>query len=315
MRKVLFIPVLISLFGSSCTLHSDRADGSGTIECTQVRIAAEVGGRIASLSISEGDRITNGQVLARIDPLSWQLRRDEALAALALAQAQLDLMKVGSRDEDVLRARAQVREARALADAAAADTRRITTLFAQHSATEKQRDDTAAAAERTAAALAATEQQLSRLEKGNRKEEIQAAQASVALAQARLAQTEKALADCAVTAPLGGIVTTKSAEPGEVVAPGTPLATLSRTDEVWLSLYLPESRLASVKIGQPATVRIDGDPQRYQGIITFIAPEAEFTPRNVQTPDERVKLVYRIKITLPNPKGTFKPGMPADGFL
>jgi HlyD family secretion protein len=112
-----------------------------------------------------------------------------------------------------------------------------------------------------------------------------------------------------------GIITTKTAESGEMTAVGAPLATLSRMDEVWLSLYLPETRLAGIKTGQKATVKIDGDPAFYEGTITFISPEAEFTPRNVQTPDERVKLVYRIKVTLPNPKGIFKPGMPADGYL
>ncbi len=315
MNMKLWIVPLAALLCASCSLNADKPDGSGTVECTQVRIAAEVAGRITTLSFNEGDSITNGQLLATLDPLPYQLRRDEARASLALAQAQLDLMNAGSREEDVLRARAQVREAQALAGAAAADAKRIETLFAQNSVTVKQRDDAAAAADRTAAGLAAAEQQLTRLVKGNRPEEVQAAQAAVALARARLAQTEKAVTDCVITAPMAGIITTKSAEAGEVTAVGAPLATLSRLDEVWLALYLPENKLAGVRTGRKASVKIDGDPARYEGTITFVSPEAEFTPRNVQTPDERVKLVYRIKVTLPNPKGIFKPGMPADGFL
>lgn len=315
MKMKLWTVPLSALICASCALDSDEPAGSGTIECTQVRIAPLVSGRITSLPFSEGDSITNGQVLASIDPLPYELRRDEARAALALAQAQLDLMNAGSRQEDILRARAQVQEARALATAAAADAGRIGILFASNSVTVKQHDDARAAADRTAAALAAAEQQLNRLVKGNRTEEVQAAGAAVDLARARLAQAEKALADCTVTAPLAGIITTRSAEPGEVTAIGTPLATLARMDEVWLSLYLPESRLAGIRLGQKASVKVDGDPAYHEGTITFISPEAEFTPRNVQTPDERVKLVYRIKVTLPNPKGLFKPGMPADGFL
>lgn len=315
MKTPSWIISLTALICASCALNSDKPDGSGTMECTQVRIAPEVAGRIASLAFAEGDTVTNGQLLATLDNTPYRLRRDEALAALALAQAQLDLMNAGSRSEDILRARAQVREARALAEAAAADSKRIETLFAQNSVTTKQRDDAATAAERTAAGLAATEQQLSRLVKGNRPEEILTAQASVALANARLAQADKAIADCLITAPMTGIITTKNAESGEVTAPGAALATLSRMDEVWLSLYLPETKLAGVKIGRKATVKIDGDPSRYEGTVTFVSPEAEFTPRNIQTPDERVKLVYRIKVTLPNPKGIFKPGMPADGYL
>lgn len=315
MKIRLWVVPLAALVCASCSLNTDKPDGSGTIECTQVRIAPEVAGRITALAFTEGDSITNGQLLAMIDPLPYQLRREEARASLALAQSQLDLMIAGSREEDVLRAKAQVREAQALAGAAAADAKRIEALFTGNSVTVKQRDDAVTAADRTAAALAAAEQILSRLVKGNRPEEIQATQAAVALARARLALTEKAVSDCVITAPRAGIITTRNAEPGEVTAVGAPLATLSQLDEVWLSLYLPATRLAGIKTGQKASVKIDGDPARYEGTITFVSPEAEFTPRNVQTPDARVKLVYRIKVTLPNPKGLFKPGMPADGYL
>ena len=133
--------------------------------------------------------------------------------------------------------------------------------------------------------------------------------------RARLALAEKAVADCRVTAPMDGVVTTKSREEGEVISVGTPVVQLSRLDEVWLSVYVPESHLARVKLGQPARVKVDGDKRFFEGLVTFISPEAEFTPRNVQTPDERAKLVYRVKITLKNPEGIFKPGMPADGYL
>jgi len=300
---------------ASCTPRTGTPDGSGTIECTQVRVAPEVGGRVASLGFEEGDAITNGQVLARIDPLPYRIRLEEARASLAQAQALADLANAGSRAEDIRRAQAQVWEASATAEAATADARRIATVFAQGSATAKQQDDAKATAARTAATTAAASEQLARIEKGNRPEEIRAAQAAADLAKARVALAEKALSDCIVTAPLAGVITTRSVEPGEVISPGTPLAILSRLDEVWLSLYLPETRLAGVTLGRKVIVTIDGDGRRYEGTVTFISPEAEFTPRNVQTPDERTKLVYRIKVTLPNPNGTFKPGMPADGTL
>lgn len=309
---MLAVPALVCC---SCNFKADKPDGSGTIECTQIRLAPEVAGRLTALLIAEGAPITNGQVIATIDPVSYQLRCDEARAAFAQAKAQWELMVAGSRDEDILRARAQVREAKAAADAAITDARRMETLLAQNSVTQKQRDDAATAQEKTTANLAAAEQQLTRLIKGNRQEEIRAAQAAVELAQARLALAEKAVSDCIVKSTATGIITTKNTEPGEMVMVGTPLATMSQLDEVWLSLYLPETKLPTVKLGQKAFIKVDGDPMRYEGIITFISSEAEFTPRNVQTPDERTKLVYRIKITLPNTRNIFKPGMPADGFL
>jgi HlyD family secretion protein len=303
------------MFGSGCAFKRDKPDGSGTIECTQIRIASEVSGRIHSLLIEEGNPVTNGQILATIDPLPFQLKLNEARALLQQAQAQRDLMLAGSRDEDIQRARAQVREAKAAADAAAVDAQRMQTLLSQNSTTPKQRDDAITAQERTAAALTAAEQLLHRLNKGNREEEIRAAQAAVDVAQARLAQAEKSLSDCTIKSTASGIITTKVTEQGEIIMAGAPLATISALHEVWLSLYLPETRLPSVKLGQTAHIKVDGDPAQYAGVISFISPEAEFTPRNVQTPDERTKLVYRIKITLPNPSNIFKPGMPADGYL
>lgn len=306
--------VLVALLTAGCA-RDPAPDGSGTIECTQVRLAAETGGRLIRFTPQEGDRVTAGQVLAEIDPTPYALKLDEARAGLAQTQAQLDLILAGSRDEDIQRAREQVREAKARADAAALDAQRLADVFTRGSIAAKQRDDAAAAAEQTAAALAATEQQLARLLAGSRKEEVRLAQAAVDLAKTRVAQAEKAVSDCVVKSPINATVSTRTVEPGEVIAPGAPLAVLSDLTDTWLSVYVPEEKLARVKVGQKAWVRIDGDPAAHEGTVRFVAPEAEFTPRNVQTPDERTKLVYRIKIAIPNPQGIFKPGMPADGYL
>jgi len=300
---------------AGCRFETGKPDGSGTIECTQVQVAPQVAGHIVALPAREGMALKQGDLVARLDEADYALRRDEARASQAQAQAQLDLMLAGSRDEDIQRARQQVREAQAAATAAEADRKRIEQVFARQSATRKQMDDAKALADRTAAALASAEQELTKRLRGNRQEEIRMAQALVDQAKARVAQMEKAVADCTVKAPMDGCVTTRIREQGEFVGVGSPLVTLSRMDEVWLSVYIPENRLGGVKLGQPARVRIDGDSRDFQGTVTFLSPEAEFTPRNVQTPDERVKLVYRVKITLPNPSGIFKPGMPADGYL
>jgi HlyD family secretion protein len=260
-------------------------------------------------------RLRKGESVAQLDPKDHELRKQELSAGLAQAQAQLDLMKAGAREEDVLRAKEQVKEARAMAVAAAADLGRIEQVFEQKSATRKQLDDARAQAERTAAAAAGAEQVALRFERGNRPEEVRIAQAQVDQLLARLAQVEKALGDCRLVAPLDGVVTTRSREEGEYVTPGMPVVTLSRLDEVWVSIYVAEDRLAGVKLGQPARVRIDGDRRDFAGKVSFVSSEAEFTPKNVQTADERVKLVYRVKVTLPNPEGIFKPGMPADAWL
>jgi HlyD family secretion protein len=308
-----FCWLLIGLTG--CQRNGPKPDGSGTIECTQVQVAPEVGGRILKLPPREGAKLKKGDLVAELDPRDYGMKRDEVRAALATAQAQLNLLLAGAREEDIQRAREQVREAKAAAAAAQGDLQRVEKVYEQKSATQKQYDDAKTAVERTTAALAAADQNLARLLKGNRPEEIRVAEAAVEQVKVRLSQAEKAMADCTVLAPIAGVITVRSREEGEMVAPGAPLITISKLDEVWLSVYIPETRLGQVKLGQSGRVKIDGENKEFIGTVTFISPEAEFTPRNVQTPAERAKLVYRVKITLPNPAGIFKPGMPADGYL
>ena len=300
---------------AACTSHQDRPDGSGTIEATEVRVAMEVAGRLEEVAIDEGRLVTNGARLARIDPAGYEMKAREARAARDLARAQLDLLLAGSRDEDIRRARAQAEEARAAAWAAGRQHDRVRKVFEEGHATAQQADDAKAMSDRAAAAQAAAEEQVARVEKGSREEEIRAARAALAQAEARLALAEKALRDTEVRSPLDGVVLIRSAEPGEVVAPGTPLGVLARLDEVWLSAYVSEPRLAGVKVGQPVRVRVDGRANDFTGTVAFVSPQAEFTPRNVQTAEERTKLVFRVKITLANPEGVFKPGLPADVWL
>lgn len=306
---------LVALAWLPGCFRAEKPDGSGTIECTQAQVSPRVGGCVLRLIPQEGDFVRKGDLLAQIDPADYELRRNEARAAQAQAQAQLDLVLAGNRQEDILKAKAQVQDAQAAARAADADLKRIEQVFEQKSATQKQMDDAKANADRTVAGLAAAQQNLAKLVKGSREEEVRVAQAQVELARARVVLADKGVADCSVTAPMDGTVTTRSREEGEVVSAGSPLLSLSRLDPIWLSIYIPEDRLGRVKLGQPAWVRIDGEKEAFQGTVTFLASEAEFTPKNVQTPDERTKLVYRLKITLANPERVFKPGMPADGYL
>lgn len=295
--------------------EQNTADGSGTIECTQVQIAPQVAGRILQLLPHEGDALKKGDLVAKLDAADYELKRAEAAAALAQAQAQLELTQAGSRAEDIARGRQQVAEAETAVRATAADLKRVKELFRQTIETQKQMDDAQAAADRAVALKAQADENLSRLLNGSRKEEIRVAQTAVDLARARLAQAEKALADCQVFAPMDGVVTVRSREDGEMAAVGTSLVTLSRVDEVWLAIYVPETQLAHVKVGQKAWVKPDGAAKAVEGKVTFVSPDAEFTPKNVQTANERAKLVYRVKITLANPDRVFKPGMPADGYL
>jgi HlyD family secretion protein len=280
-----------------------------------VLVASQVAGRLVEVLPREGDAVRAGAIVARLDTADHEPRRAEAAAGVAAAQAQVDLLAAGSREEDVARAEAQVREGEAAARLAQADLKRVSDLFTNGTATAKQRDEAQAQADRTSAAVAAARQWHARLAKGSRPEELALARAQLEQARARLAAAEKAVADCAVKSPTDGVVTTRAREPGEVVGVGAPLMTLSRLEDLWLSVYVPEPSLPGVKLGQAAWVRVDGDARSHEGRVTYVSPVAEFTPRNVQTPDERTKLVYRVKIALTDADGRFKPGMPADGYL
>ena len=296
--------------------HSRRTpDGSGTVEATRVQISAKVPGQILGMYVEEGSAVAPGDSLALIDPVDYELRLDGARAALEQASAQRDLVIAGARDENIEQARSRVREAQAAATLAEANYARATRLFENESIAQQQLEEATAGFESSAAALSAAQEGLSMLLRGSREQEIQISQARVDQARAHVSLAARAVADCRVTSPVDGTVTIKVSEPGEMARAGTPIVVVSRLDRVWLSIYIPETRLSEVTLGDSAYVTIDGDGSVFGGAISFISPEAEFTPRDVQTPDERTKLVYRVKIELDNPDGTFKPGMPADGYI
>jgi len=300
---------------SGCGRGATAPDGSGTIECVEVDVASVVSGRLLEAAVDEGAFVREDDVIALIDPSDHTLRRDEADAALEYAQAQLDLLLAGPRAEDVERARQQALEAEAAARVAESDRARIERLHAAGSASDKQLDDARALGDRAQATLAAARQVLEKLEAGSTNEELRVARAVVRQAEAKLAVATKAVSDCTIRSPLDGIVTTRSREAGEFVTAGSVVAAVSDPRDAWLSIYVPGARLAGVVIGQPARVRVDGETDFREGTVSFVSPEAEFTPRDVQTPDERAKLVYRVKIKLPNADGILKPGMAADGYL
>jgi HlyD family secretion protein len=287
---------------------------TGHVEAIEVRLAARVGGRLARFDPIEGDKVAAGQAVAVIDSVDLAGDRDRRLADLATARANLALLEAGTRREDIAAGRAALARAQADLDGANRDLSRLDELL-QHGAVARQaRDDAATRRDMAEAAVNEARAGLKRLEAGPRPEELAAARARVAAAEADLGRAQQALADAVITAPRGGIISEKLVEAGEMIGAGTPLAVLVDLETAWLNVYVPEPDLGRIRIGQAARVTTD-DGQARTGTVSFIAPEAEFTPKNVQTKDERVKLVYRLKIALDNRDGLFKPGMPAEATL
>lgn len=329
MRGVTLAWVLAAVTTAAC---GNRDNGvpraSGYVEATEVRVAAEVGGRVVEMRADEGVRVTAGDLLARLDTTDLELALRRAEADRDGARAQLQLVQAGARVEDVRQARAQAESARAeiaAADAelksAVEDLQRFEALVVANAGSRKQRDD---AATRVAVATArvnaarerarAADENLARLRAGSRREEIAAAEARVAAANAQIATIQQNLADARVTSPVSGTVTSKLVDFGETVAPGTPVAIISDLDNAWANVYVDEPLVPTLRLGQAATLVTDAG-QRLTGTITYVSSRAEFTPRNVQTAEERSKLVYRIKVTVDNSEGILKPGMPVEAEL
>ena len=206
--------------------------------------------------------------------------------------------------------------------AAAADRERFESLLAADAGSRKQRDDAAARVDvlqQRARALReqmrAAGQAVARLESGARVEEIDAARARVAAMDAQIAVLRKRIDDATVAAPAAGIVTQKLVEQGEIVGPAMPLLVVTDVDRAWANLFVPEPAVPGLTLGQPALVFTDAGGAGLPGTVTFVSPRAEFTPRNVQTAEERSMLVYRIKVAVDNREGVLKPGMPVDASL
>jgi HlyD family secretion protein len=325
MKKTVLLIALV--LASACHRSPSANEGrvSGYVEATEVRVAAEVGGRLLEVKVAEGDRVTAGDVVARIDTADVELAIRRAEAERAQAQAQLALLRAGSRQEDIRQASAQlesaqadVRAAQAELEAASADLERFEGLLRVNAGSVKQRDDAKtrrdvaqarvrAAQERAKAASDAHE----RVRSGARPQEIDAARARVAAVEAQVASLQKNASDAIVKAPVGGIVTSRLLDTGEMAAPHAPIVVVTDLDHAWANIYVVERMVPQLKIGQAATIVTDAG-QRLPGTITFISPKAEFTPRNVQTAEERSKLVYRIKVTADNKAGVLKPGMPVE---
>ncbi len=317
-------PILATVFVSTLFLLAfgcRKADDDGTIhasghiEATEVRLAAKVGGRLLEAPLEEGHTVGAGELVARLDPSAAQHRLAQARANAQAADAQLRLLLAGSRAEDLRRAEDQMAQARAELDAARRDLGRLSGLADRGSATEKARDDAATRKEIAERSVAAARSQLDKLVAGPRRQEIEAARAQRAAAEALVAAVEQQIVDGTVLTPIGGVITTRVAEPGEVLPPGATIAVLTDLARPWLTVWIDEPSLSRVKLGQQVDVRIDGSDRVFEGTISFISPVAEFTPKNVQTPDERAKLVFRVKVQLANPEGIFKSGMPADAYF
>lgn len=296
-KRFFIVAVGLGLLASSCS-HSNTTSVSGTIEVDEVHVGSRYGGRVQTISAREGDSLTNGQIIAELDAAELPARRDRLAAQLAELVA-------GPRKEEIAAAKADW-EAQ-LADLALARTNatRSKELFAQNTISATERDQTVSRADLLEKTAAAAKSRYDLLLAGTRPEQI-------AQARADLAELNTQLAEMKVTAPSDCTLEVLSVKVGDVLGPNQPVATLL-LPHIWVRVFVPATWLAHIKVGDAATVRVDGFPGRdFSGVVEQVAREAEFTPRNVQTVEERVKQVFGIKVRLDNSSGDLRAGMSVD---
>lgn len=391
---------LLLLTGCGEAAEDGTITASGFIEGEELLVASEVSGRVAEITVSEGDPVEPGQLLIVLDDALLQTERGEAAAAVVAAAANLAQVEAGPRPAELAAARAallqaeaeregaldalenaqqavenpqelnaqiveaetqvalaeqdlemaeadlnekeilysvyaeqggdvertwslQLDAARAAVDVAQARLegaqRYLNTLYAtrQNPLTriaDLHRAETEAGV--AEAAVAEAQAAVDQLEAGPTSEEVAVAQAQLHQAEATLALIDARLAQLRLTSPMTGSVSSRSIHEGETASAGRTLLTLVNLDEVTLVIYIPENQIGRLRVGQPVEVTVDSFPSRvFVGEVTTIAREAEFTPRNVQTEEERTNLVFAVQVVIPNPDHLLKPGMPADAVI
>lgn len=299
MKRLLALALTIAAVSACQKAENGKITASGTIEAVEVTVNAKMGGTIIKLRVKEGDHVSKGDALAEVDREGLNIQLKQSQANVAAANAQHELARRGARQEDIAQAAANLRFAEAEAG-------RAEDLYKKGSATKRHYDE-------VVMRLEVAKKAHEKLVAGLLPEEIDAARARLRLAQAQVEQVRKFIADSYISAPVEGVISQKSVEEGDDVLPNAQMFKISRLGAVHLMIYVSEIELARVKLGQKVKVFIDAYPERpFTGTITWISPAAEFTPKNVQTKDDRTRLVFGVKVEIPNPDQTLKPGMPAD---
>jgi len=324
-RKIVLILVLLALAGAAVVIGWELVRGkgggevlvaNGTIEATEVEVGSKLPGRIAQLLVREGDAVQANQIIARLDTSEIEAEVAQQQAALARTEAQLKELLAGSRVEEIEEAHANLRQAEDNLKLAKDDWDRFDNLFKEGAISAQERDRAKNKVEVAISQVKAAQERYQMIRIGPRPEVIEAARHERDRAKAALGAAQVRLRDGTILAPLAGIVLTKRAEQGEIINPGFPIVVLIDPDDLWLRVYIPESEIGLVKIGQKGTITVDSFPnRRFEGKVIEISSKAEFTPRTVQTKKERVNLVFGVKISLDNRERLLKPGMPADAEI
>ena len=308
MNRILTAAVIVaiwSIYGCENGEES-RFTGSGTIEATEIMVSAMTRGKVNLFTLKEGDYVNKGYIIAEIDVESLELQR--AVTASGLGELEWNKKIV---EKELETAAEAITQAEITLSNVQKNHDRIAHLFKDNAATMEQMDKSDTDLELAVSRLRSAEKQLESIK--TRKGSLKATREKI---EANLRLRDRQIEDGTVTSPVDGVVIEKFVEQGEVVNFGSPVCTIANISSVWLIIYVGEEDLGKITLGGKARIQIDSYPERYfEGVVTWMSPRAEFTPKNVQTKESRVDLVYAVKIVLDNDEGIFKIGMPADAYI
>jgi HlyD family secretion protein len=325
-RALLLTLLIVVVVGSALAFWLRRGDEGardlvlyGNVDLRQIELSFNNSERIAAVLVQEGDRVRQGQLMARLDisRLAPQLAQAQAQAA---AQAQVVARLVnGSRPEEIAQARANVQAAKADVANARQQYERLKSaaeISAGRAVRQQDVDNAQTALEVAAARLAVNQKALELTLAGPRKEEVTENQARLRALEAQAELLRQQIGDAQLFAPVDAVVRTRIMEPGEMASPQKPVFSLAVTNPKWVRAYVPETDLGRISSGMSASVRVDSFPdRRFEGWIGFISPVAEFTPKTVQTEQLRPSLVYEVRVFVKDPSDELRLGMPATVYV
>jgi HlyD family secretion protein len=317
-RALILLVLLLAAAGSYYGYQRYRAgaveglQASGTIEATEVNLTAKLPGTLAFVSVKAGDGVKKGQVVSSL--VREDLKAQEERDALGVQRAEVLLadLVAGARQQEIAEARAAVNTARTSYDKAGTDYGRLKEL---HQAGAVSQADLEKAETGLAVAqnqLDSAQARLDLLQAGSRPDQIEAARLELERSRTVLEATRSLLEDTAISSPLDGTVVTRNFEPGEFVPAGAAVLTVADLKDLWIRVYISTDDLPAIKLGQEVNFTVSGSPEIFKGTIVEIASKGEFTPKMIQTKQERTNIVYAVKVGIDNSSGLFKPGMPAD---
>jgi len=319
-KKVIIaiIPLVLMVTIAVLWWQGDHEESNGTtlrlygnVDIREAQLAFNSSEHIAEIRVQEGDRVTKGQLLARLHTELLEAQLAEAEAALLAQQQVVAKLEAGSRPQEIRKGEAELEAARARAISAADSYKRTERLLEKKLASPEDVENLRSLADAAEAQMEAVKQSLALLKAGPRIEDIAVAKAQLTARKAGLALARQRLENANLYAPADGVIRNRILEPGDMAFPQTPVLTLAFIDPVWVRAYLPEPALGQVALGARAFIHTDSYPdKRYTGWVGYISPTAEFTPKNVQTSELRTRLVYSVRIYACNPQGELRLGMP-----